>query len=171
MDYSAVSSDADALHGQSPWGSSSPRADRSFASTADSPASPTPIRGHSYSDSQDSISGTQFPANTSDISNSTTLLDPNAQQQTAPQHEPPQHAQGHGQTAPLSAQEHQYLAGLNSQRQIAARYHNPKPQRSVPQYKLQAKVTALERQGRKDPVIRFDVHVIGFSSRKPRVSY
>ncbi|KAF8467418.1 Vps5 C terminal like-domain-containing protein [Kalaharituber pfeilii] len=31
-------------------------------------------------------------------------------------------------------------------------------QRQVQQYRLQAKVTALERLGRKDPVIRFDVH-------------
>jgi len=32
-------------------------------------------------------------------------------------------------------------------------------QRQIQQYRLQAKVTALERLGRKDPVIRFDVHV------------
>lgn len=32
-------------------------------------------------------------------------------------------------------------------------------QRQVQQYRLQAKVAALERLGRKDPVIRFDVHV------------
>ncbi|KKY22673.1 putative vacuolar protein sorting-associated protein vps17 [Phaeomoniella chlamydospora] len=30
--------------------------------------------------------------------------------------------------------------------------------RTVPQYKLQAKITALERTGRKDPVLRFDVY-------------
>lgn len=30
---------------------------------------------------------------------------------------------------------------------------------NLPQYKLQAKVTSLERTGRKDPVLRFDVHV------------
>ncbi|KAK2809346.1 hypothetical protein FQN49_008625, partial [Arthroderma sp. PD_2] len=29
---------------------------------------------------------------------------------------------------------------------------------SAPKYKLQAKVTALERTGKKDPVIRFDIH-------------
>ena len=33
------------------------------------------------------------------------------------------------------------------------------PQRPVSQYRLQVKVTALERLGRKDPVIRFDVYV------------
>lgn len=34
-----------------------------------------------------------------------------------------------------------------------------RPPRQVPQYKLQAKITALERSGRKDPVLRFDVYV------------
>lgn len=29
----------------------------------------------------------------------------------------------------------------------------------IPQYKLQAKITGLERTGRKDPILRFDVHV------------
>ena len=31
-----------------------------------------------------------------------------------------------------------------------------------PQYKLQAKITGLERTGRKDPILRFDVHVRTF---------
>ncbi|KAG0639288.1 hypothetical protein HOY80DRAFT_905199 [Tuber brumale] len=31
-------------------------------------------------------------------------------------------------------------------------------QRQVPQYKLHAKIMALERTGRKDPILRFDVH-------------
>lgn len=30
---------------------------------------------------------------------------------------------------------------------------------TYPQYKLQAKITGLERTGRKDPILRFDVHV------------
>lgn len=42
------------------------------------------------------------------------------------------------------------------------RYHvaNRPPQRqTLPQYRLHAKITGLERTGRKDPVLRFDVHV------------
>ncbi len=43
-----------------------------------------------------------------------------------------------------------------------ARYHHtarqPQPTQG-PQYKLQAKITGLERTGRKDPIMRFDVHV------------
>lgn len=152
MDYSTVSSDTDALHGQSPWGSSSPRADRSFASPSETPASPTPIRGHSYTQSGDSSPETSFAANASEVSDSTTLIDPVA-------HQPSLYQQDTPQQAPTPAQETQTSTQGQQQRPPAARYHSTKQQRPVPQYKLQAKVTALERQGRKDPIIRFDVHV------------
>ena len=54
----------------------------------------------------------------------------------------------------LHAQQHQRGPGPN-------RYHQGTraSQRQVPQYKLQAKITGLERTGKKDPAIRFDVHV------------
>jgi hypothetical protein len=48
------------------------------------------------------------------------------------------------------------------QRQEPSRYHHPGRQAQEnqgPQYKLQAKITGLERTGRKDPILRFDVHV------------
>ncbi len=53
------------------------------------------------------------------------------------------------------AQQQQRAAGPN-------RYHSsarPTARQALPQYKLQAKVTGLERTGRKDPAVRFDVHV------------
>lgn len=54
----------------------------------------------------------------------------------------------------LHAQQHQRGPGPN-------RYHQGvrQGQRQPPQYKLQAKITQLERTGKKDPAIRFDVHV------------
>ncbi|KAM0810499.1 hypothetical protein AB5N19_10848 [Seiridium cardinale] len=56
-----------------------------------------------------------------------------SQEQGAPQQQP----QGQGQPAPQEQQ----------------------PRRPTqPQYKLQAKITGLERTGRKDPILRFDVH-------------
>ncbi|KAK6077500.1 PX domain-containing protein [Seiridium cupressi] len=56
-----------------------------------------------------------------------------SQEQGAPQQQP----QGQGQPAPQEQQ----------------------PRRPAqPQYKLQAKITGLERTGRKDPILRFDVH-------------
>lgn len=159
MDYSAVSSDSDALHGASPWGSSSPRANRSFPSPSDPPDSPGPIRGHSYSQSQDSVPESPYqPAAPSEASDSPALIaDSHVSQQASYQSEAPQQSQSGPQDAQAQVagqQQQQY-----QQRQGAARYHTAKQQRPVAQYKLQAKVTALERTGRKDPVIRFDVHV------------
>lgn len=54
----------------------------------------------------------------------------------------------------LHAQQHQRGPGPN-------RYHQTgrQGQRAPPQYKLQAKITGIERTGKKDPAIRFDVHV------------
>lgn len=48
--------------------------------------------------------------------------------------------------------------------QSAARYHGAPPhhaqqQQRQPQYKLQAKITGLERTGKKDAILRFDVYV------------
>ena len=47
------------------------------------------------------------------------------------------------------------------QHQQPARYksHPQQLQRPQPQYHLQAKITGLERSGRKDPILKFDVHV------------
>lgn len=155
MDYSAVSSDSDALHGASPWGSSSPRANRSFPSPSDPPDSPGPTQGHSYSQSQDSVPESPYPpAAPSESSDSPPLVASSHVSQQA-SHQPDsiqqsQPGQQDGQAAGAAQQQ---------QRPGAARYHSAKQQRPVAQYKLQAKVTALERTGRKDPVIRFDVHV------------
>jgi len=154
MDYSAVSSDADALHGASPWGSSSPRADRAFpGSTADSPGSPAPLRGHSYNHSQDSISDTPYLTQPSETvpTSSTDSPQPHHSSDEPQQTQPVPDDQAPGSNQQYTAQ--------GQQRPGAARYHSAKQQRPVPQYKLQAKVTALERTGRKDPVIRFDVYV------------
>ena len=53
----------------------------------------------------------------------------------------------------VHAQQHQRGPGLG-------RYHHgARSGQRPPQYKLQAKVTGLERVGKKDPSIRFDVHV------------
>ncbi|KIX09522.1 uncharacterized protein Z518_00602 [Rhinocladiella mackenziei CBS 650.93] len=154
MDYSAVSGDTDALHEASPWGSSSPRADRSFPNpAADSPESPAPIRGHSYHQSQDSIPDTPYLPQAGP-----TEPPDQAPNQASPQiPERTQAAAANLQDSQVPALVQQN-AGPPQPRPGAARYHSAKQQRPVPQYKLQAKVTALERTGRKDPVIRFDVH-------------
>ncbi|KIV76871.1 hypothetical protein PV11_08722 [Exophiala sideris] len=152
MDYSAIPTEADALHGSSPWGSSSPRADRTYPAATTGPDSPV-SRGHSYGQSQDSLPNTPYlPASSADSPTETSY-------QVEGEHIPGAHGGEEnvpedGQ-APTSGQQY---TGQAQQRPQAARYHSTKPQRPVPQYRLQAKVTALERTGRKDPVIRFDVY-------------
>ena len=42
--------------------------------------------------------------------------------------------------------------------QTSARQNDKQP---APIYKIQAKITGLERTGKKDPILRFDVHVRG----------
>lgn len=165
MDYSAAIAD-DPIE-PSPWGSSSPRAQRApFAGAV--PESPTtPSRpGHVPSESQSLLSEPALPTSQSSIGEPALStpqppisaieqhsqivegqsIDPQSQSQTQTQPQQPA-----GQSQP-SAQ----------QRPGAARYHSARQQRPVPQYKLQAKVTALERTGRKDPVLRFDVYVRAF---------
>ncbi|KAI1611847.1 hypothetical protein EDD37DRAFT_464713 [Exophiala viscosa] len=152
MDYSAIPTEADALHGSSPWGSSSPRADRTYPAATGPPDSPVP-RGHSYGQSQDSLPSTPYLA--APGADSPTETSQQVEGEHIPgAHEGEEHAREDGQ-APISGQQY---TGQAQQRPQAARYHSTKPQRPVPQYRLQAKVTALERTGRKDPVIRFDVY-------------
>lgn len=161
MDYSGVSNDTDALAGSSPWGSSSPRADRtpyapSTPSIPSAPDSPEQTPGHQHTHSQDSISANPFAAETSATSQA---LPPPAQSEAPPRHAPEAaaiHEQQQQEQRPVQQTPHQ---AHGQPRPGAARYHSQRPPRPVPAYKLQAKVTALERTGRKDPVIRFDVYV------------
>lgn len=54
------------------------------------------------------------------------------------------------------------LAGAQQQaqrNQAAQRYHGQPARKPQSQYKLQAKITALERTGKKDVILRFDVYV------------
>jgi len=50
-----------------------------------------------------------------------------------------------------------------NKRPASGRYHSvqqpPQQRQHMPQYKLQAKLTGLERTGKKDSILRFDVHV------------
>lgn len=55
---------------------------------------------------------------------------------------------------------HQQRQQSYQQQQRPSRYQGgTRPRQNIPQYKLQAKITGLERTGRKDPILRFDVHV------------
>ena len=153
MDYSAAI--ADDPTAASPWGSSSPRAQRApFAgATPDSPTTPgrrvatTEAPNYLPEPALDSPDSSAEGYNGQPVPS---IPAPDSTQQ--PQQEQALHAQHpHAQ--------HAAQQDAQQQRPGAVRYHNARQQRQVPQYKLQAKVTALERTGRKDPVLRFDVYV------------
>jgi len=165
MDYSAAIADDPAA--ASPWGSSSPRAQRApFTGTA--PDSPRTPGGHVRSESQSSLPesamhNSQTPTDDGSFSEQQVPHPASAQSypaeaQQQPPAPPPPQAQGQSQAQHPHAQ-HAQQQQQQQQRPGAARYHSARQQRHIPQYKLQAKVTALERTGRKDPVLRFDVYV------------
>ena len=148
MDYSAH--DSDLPGGGDPWASSPQHNRQSFGQppTSDIPSSPLPPQASSpygqgseqygYMGDQDA----QNRPNTASSNGDDSQHSPVAAQD-APQSQQPQQAQ---QQAPTQGQQPQ-------------RYHGTRPQRQQQHYKLQAKVTGLERNGKKDPVLRFDVYV------------
>lgn len=164
MDYSAVSTDNETLHGSSPWGSSSPRADRSGFAPTDSPPSPVaaPRPSHAHTQSQDSITGNPF-ANEASAGGSVTTAQKAPTETGQPALNQNSTIPPTQQVQPASVDPQPHLPTQQPRQEQArpgaARYHSARQNRPVPAYKLQAKVTALERSGRKDPVIRFDVYV------------
>lgn len=140
MDYSAH--DPDHPGGRDPW-ASSPQANRtSFGQppTNDIPSSPLPPQASPYHEG-----GEQYGY----------MGDQDAQSRpgTAPENgDHLQQPQMPGQDAPRSPNAQQG-------QQQPQRYHGNRPQRQQQHYKLQAKVTGLERNSKKDPILRFDVYV------------
>lgn len=129
----------------SPWGS--PRPDsNSFASAGqvtDVPSAPLPPHQQSpYGNYQESEAGIAQGAA------------PEAAAET------PQGAQAgepaSGQQPPSTANQQSPRSEGPARYQTGARQNARPP---APAYKLQGKITALERTGKKDPILRFDVYV------------
>ncbi|KAI8687125.1 Vacuolar protein sorting-associated protein 17 [Fusarium sp. Ph1] len=154
MDYSSTIHDADDPAGVSPWGNSPVSSPSRNASTFH-PISgdPPPFRYSAQSSNglaQDHPEGDNFQrpgtattaSGTEDGTEASGTLNPSESESTAAVEEgAPAHSQQQGQAA-AQAQETQ-----------------TQPQKPAqPQYRLQAKITGLERTGKKDPILRFDVH-------------
>ncbi|KAJ5354103.1 hypothetical protein N7541_006667 [Penicillium brevicompactum] len=142
MDYSTITNDPDHPTEASPWGS--PRAERGTFPTSnnDIPSSPLPGQEPFADQSGRGLNGEpQSP-------------DLSAQLQSA-QLGDPDYPQEH---SPFAAQQ-----SLNPQQQSPAPAHHQTEQRQPPRpagptYKIQGKITGLERTGKKDPILRFEVH-------------
>ncbi|KAK4149560.1 hypothetical protein C8A00DRAFT_18759 [Chaetomidium leptoderma] len=168
MDYSSSINDPEQAAEASPWGSSpsSPRQTRTtFGSLeGDGPSSPFryPNSNNGLDDGGFTGSDTEYrrPDTASTVSHTTET----PSEASAPAEQYQEQESVAGDQAPLSPQPQQ-------QQQQQQQQHAPKPdqpQRAQeqqqprkpppPQFKLQAKITGLERTGRKDTILRFDVH-------------
>ena len=170
MDYSTSIHD-DNPAGASPWGSSpvpSPQHARtsSFPTSGDAPPSPTPFgsnqpRNANYSQ-DDTIGGASYIRPESSVGTESANESEGQRPDTAEsiRSQPEEQQAFLGQQQQQAAGQQQYPP---QQRQEPQRYHGAGRQEAqqpqAPQYKLQAKITGLERSGRKDPIMRFDVHV------------
>ncbi|KAI9691553.1 MAG: Vacuolar protein sorting-associated protein 17 [Bathelium mastoideum] len=169
MDYSTLPNDPEHPTGSSPWASSPQHNRTSFSQAPNNEVPPSPLppaqspysgqyaREHSnYNGGDRPVSQDAHTDSTS--ANGTTLVSENSfphqddMQQREQQQVEPQPSPYHQQQQPQDTAE--------SARQEPQRYRHQKPNARPPalQGKLQAKITGLERTGRKDPIMRFDVH-------------
>ena len=161
MDYSASINDAEHPAEASPWGnspSSSPRHNRTAfgALVGDPPSSPFPSASNNglHDDGGFGASDTEYrrPDTASTVSQ-TTDEPPHSEQYQ----EQPRYSADHGPQSPPPQQQQQHQQQPQQQQPPKPAQQPRKP--PPPQFKLQAKITGLERTGRKDPILRFDVHV------------
>ncbi|KAL6718726.1 Vacuolar protein sorting-associated protein 17 [Lecanora helva] len=181
MDYSSLPNDPDHPAGTDPWQSSPQPSSTTFnpPDTGDAPSSPIakhtptpdpehPVDGLEENDDQEALANSmsdEFPPSRNGFArvspqqkNSSPPERPNIRFQDEPlTEEELRQKQLHEQR-----QQERYQQALHAQqhqRGPPGRYHQGARQgQRPPQYKLQAKVTGLERTGKKDPAIRFDVH-------------
>lgn len=152
MDYSA--NDADHPGGVDPWASSPQHNRQSFGQppTTDIPSSPLPPQASPYGQGSEQYGY---------IGDQDAQVRPGTASENGDHQQRPSTAD---QDAPSSPQQQQQQPSqaqhqASSQGNQPQRYHGNRPQRQQQHYKLQAKVTGLERNGKKDPIIRFDVYV------------
>ncbi|KAF1847462.1 retromer complex subunit Vps17 [Cucurbitaria berberidis CBS 394.84] len=153
MDYSAH--DPDLPGGSDPW-ASSPKANRTSYGqppTSDIPSSPLPPQASPYREGSEQY-GYMGDQDAQNRPGTASENGENGQQSQVA-------AGGQGQDAPQQQQQQQQQQGQQQAPQQGhqpQRYHGTRQQRPQQHYKLQAKVTGLERNSKKDPILRFDVY-------------
>lgn len=169
MDYSAVSGEAEHLHGTSPWGSSSPRASRTDFPTRtpespeppESPPSPeslsnTPRQPSYHQQHEPALDGGEADDRLFFASDNVGAEGRGGAEKFGQRLEA---TQVEGTRQPVTQSAASQTDSQSQPRPGQVRQQSTRQQRPVPQYKLQSKITGLERTGRKDPVLRFDVYV------------
>ncbi|KAH8430506.1 retromer subunit VPS17 [Aspergillus melleus] len=156
MDYSSISQDP--ATGTSPW--ASPRTNESAyqaSSTSDIPPSPLPPHESAYDAERDTQPGDGSRTDQPTAEGETDSPDLSGRLQNTQLNDPANATSQSGQ------QYGQHPSQLPARYQTGARQHAWQQQQQhqqppPPVYRIQAKITALERIGKKDPILRFDVH-------------
>lgn len=155
MDYGASMNDDQNPAGASPWGNSpqsSPRHNRTnFGQVGGAPSLPSfPSQGSSNGlggeHDEGGFGGEQGEYRRPDTASSAAE---SSQAEETEQRQPAQQRPAQNDLPPPSPADQAH----------AQRAQEQPPARRQPVFKLQAKITGLERTGRKDPILRFDVHV------------
>ncbi len=167
MDYSSLQDDPEHPTESSPW-STSPRVTRSgFLPQSGSDLQSSDTSGGAFTSSEQDLRQSQSSLTDHEVSSpeasarfpsAKDFLPENGETASTPNFERRAEygAPGYGgQPQPYQARPE--LAGGPNRYSSAGR---PVSRGAAPQYKLQAKITGLERTGRKDLILRFDVHVL-----------
>jgi len=166
MDYRPSIPDDENQPGASPWGSPpvTPQRNVSSYNPISSSQSPTPYlygsqdSGNGFAQDDPNVDPFRRPATASSTA-STTEYNPSEQSEPSQGAVFATAAEAQSQPQP-NAQRGEFSTSEIGTPGVQPPQQEQKPRRPpAPQYKLQAKITALERTGKKDPIIRFDVHV------------
>ncbi|ROT40617.1 vacuolar protein sorting-associated protein Vps17 [Sodiomyces alkalinus F11] len=166
MDYSASMQDDNPV-GASPWGNSptsSPRHQRTgFGSVLGDEPPVSPFRNGLPQDQEGGFGSQDTSFRRPDTASTTSGTEPGINESATTVSSGAQHHDaatpfGHdtqsGPETPQKAPDHESASAPGPQGQQSQ--HPSQPQK--PQYRLVAKISGLERTGKKDPVLRFDVH-------------
>lgn len=169
MDYrSSITEDEQAAE-HSPWGSSPPaspqRNQTTYSSLGNEATYGYGAQDASSGSTHDGLTANEFKRPETSSSNASEHGFANSQpseesQQSGFEPSLDRSQQQHDQPAQSYASQEQDSTQQHAQGQGQPAPQGQQPRRPTqPQYKLQAKITGLERTGRKDPILRFDVHV------------
>ncbi|GAW24750.1 hypothetical protein ANO14919_143420 [Xylariales sp. No.14919] len=165
MDYRSSIADDEHPAGSSPWGSppATPQRNVTSYNPISSSQSPAPYQyggresGNGFAQEDPGIDAFRRPATASSTASTT---DYNPSEQSEPSQQAGFTSEPEGQpSAPQQQLPSQGEPSNNGPSNAPGAQQDQQPRRPPgPQYKLQAKITGLERTGKKDPVLRFDVH-------------
>ncbi|KAK4134709.1 vacuolar protein sorting-associated protein vps17 [Trichocladium antarcticum] len=163
MDYGASIHDPENPVDDSPWGNSPTRQNRTgFSSNiseltgdTDAPGSPFGSSNGLHDEGGFGTSDTEYrrPDTESTVSQPTeSQPDPYPETPSVP-------TSRQGPLSPVSQQQQPPRPAPDQAQRVNEQQQQQQPRKPpAPQFKLQAKITGLERTGRKDPILRFDVH-------------